>query len=628
MVEKEIAEKFAEKYKGISIAEFFEKNRHLLGFDSKVKSMLTCVKEAVDNSLDACEELAYEQIKRKETAELPEIRIEIKKAEKAFTIVPEGAEESIAELIRRDKEWYIVYMGKQMRASSRNKNVAKYNLEGTTILLTENNGSKPEITVNGQPAKIVEQVTKFYISVIDNGPGIVKEHLPDIFGRMLYGSKFHRLKQGRGQQGIGIHSAVLYAQLTTGRPAKITSRIAKSKPAHMMEVMINTAKNEPQVISDEIDTEFKPAHGTKIELFIDGEYVASGEKSVYEFIRRAAIVNPHATIVFVDPEGETFRFDRTTKEIPKESYEIKTHPHGLQLGILMRMLRDTDKKTLKLFMTHELSRVSPAIADDILEHLKLENKKPQELERYDTEALLKALQKAPLLRPPTDCLSPIGAEKLEKSITSKVKPEFIAVESRPPAVYSGMPFLVEAAIAYGGDMPKEGQAQRLRYANKIPLLYDASACAMTEAMQQVDWKRYGVENVSSNGIPTGPYMILVHLASVWVPYTSEGKSAIAGYPEIIKEIKLALQDCARKLKNYLGAKNRNKRQAERRSLFEIYIPELAYALEKLTDEKKEAIEKDLKRILGKGKIDGEEVEDTEGKAPKKTEDVGESEGGE
>jgi len=250
------------------------------------------------------------------------------------------------------------------------------------------------------------------------------------------------------------------------------------------------------------------------------------------------------------------------------------------------------------------------------------------MERHETEALLKALQTAPLLRPPTDCLSPIGAEKLEKSITSKVKPEFIAVESRPPAVYSGMPFLVEVAIAYGGDMPKEGQAQRLRYANKIPLLYDAAACAMTEAMQEVDWKRYGVENVSSNGIPTGSYMILVHLASVWVPYTSEGKSAIAGYPEIIKEIKLALQDCARKLKSYLSAKNRDKRQTERRSLFEIYIPELAYALEKLTDEKKETIEKDLKKVLGKGKIEGEEVEDTEGKAPKKTEDIGESEGGE
>lgn len=616
MAEKEIAEKFAEKYKGISIAEFFEKNRHLLGFDSKIKAMLTCVKEAVDNSLDATEELAYEQIKRGLTPELPEIRVEIKKAEKAFTIVPEGAEESIAELVRRGNEWYIIYMGKQMRATSRNKNVAKYNLEGATIILTENGGEKPQIEVNGRPAKIVEQVTKFYISVLDNGPGIVKEHIPNIFGRMLYGSKFHRLKQSRGQQGIGIHSAVLYSQLTTGRPARITSRIAKNKPAHRMEIMINTAKNEPEIISDDIDPDFKLDHGTKVELYIDGEYVASGEKSVYEFIRRTAIVNPHATIIFVDPEGEVHKFERTSKEIPKEPVEIKPHPHGLQLGVLIRMLKLTEKKSLKAFLTTEFSRVSPAIADNIISHLKLENKKPQELERHEIEALLKALQKAPLLRPPTDCLSPIGAQNLEKSISSKTKPEFIAVESRPPSVYSGMPFLVEAAIAYGGEIPKEGQAQRLRYANKIPLLYDASACAITEAIQEVDWKRYGVENVTSTNIPIGPYIILVHLASVWVPYTSEGKSAIASYPEIIKEIKLALQECARKLSKYLSGKRREYEAKERANLFEKYIPELAEDLSKITNGDKKKIQTYLEKILKKGVIDQLDVENKEEKGEK------------
>jgi len=614
MAEQEIAEKFAEKYKGISIAEFFEKNRHLLGFDSKVKAMLTCVKEAIDNSLDACDEYAYEQIRRKEKPELPDIKVEIQKAERTFTIVQEEAEESIAELIKREDEWYIVYKGKQMRASERKRNVARYNLEGISVVLTEEkNSTKPTVSVDGKSAKVVEEVTKYYISVLDNGPGIVKEHIPNIFGRMLYGSKFHRLKQGRGQQGIGIHSAVLYAQLTTGRPAKVTSRIAKNKPAHKMEVMIHTAKNEPEVISDEIDKEFKLEHGTRIELMIDGEYVGTGEKSVYEFIRRTAIVNPHATIIFHDPEGETHRFDRTTREIPKEPVEIKPHPHGLQLGILIRMLKNTEKKDIKSFLTKELSRVSPAIADDILAHIKLEDKKPKELERNEIEALLKALQKAPLLRPPTDCLSPISADALEKSIGSKTKPEFIAVESRPPAVYSGMPFLVEAAIAYGGEIPKEGQAQRLRYANKIPLLYDASACGITEAIQEVDWKRYSVQNLTSSNIPVGPYIILVHLASVWVPYTSEGKAAIASYPEIIKEIKLALQECARKLGKYLSGKRRAHDATERAHLFEKYIPELADDLHKITGSKKEKIIAELEKILKKGVVDiSAETEETKG----------------
>jgi DNA topoisomerase-6 subunit B len=608
--DKEIAEKFAESHKAISVAEFFEKNRHLLGFDSRIKAMLTCVKEAVDNSLDATQEYNYELIKRGSPPELPEIRVDIKNAEHSFGIIEEGHEEAIAELIKRKKEWYVVYHGKQLRASSREKGgTSVYKVDENTIKLTETNG-KPKVQVNGKDAKLNEIVEKYRITITDNGPGIVKEQIPNIFGKFLYGSKFFRLRQSRGQQGIGIHSAVLYAQLTTGLPVRVTSRIAKSKPAHMMEVGINTVKNEPDVVSEGISEDFKLDHGTSIEMTIDGDYIASGEKSVYEFLRRSAIVNPHVTIVFTDPEKKTFRFDRISKELPKEPYEIKPHPHGMELGILMRMLRLTDKRTLKAFLTSEFSRVGPSVADQILGNLKLEDKKPNELERTEIESLLKALQKAPLLRPPTDCLSPIGDTPLQKSLQKETGSEFVAVVSRPPAVYRGMPFLVECGIAYGGEIKQEGQAERLRFANRIPLLYDAAACALTHSIQEVDWKRYNVQNLTTNNIPVGPYVIIVHIASVWVPYTSEGKSAIAGYPEIIKEVKLALQDCARKLGRYLSGKRREHEAKERASLFEKYVPELAEDLSKLTGEQKTKITAALEKVLKKGTIDvSEEAED-------------------
>jgi DNA topoisomerase-6 subunit B len=272
------------------------------------------------------------------------------------------------------------------------------------------------------------------------------------------------------------------------------------------------------------------------------------------------------------------------------------------------MLQATQNRTIKGFLSGELSKVSPAIADDILEKVGIPaNTKPKDVIHEQIELLLRGLNKAALQRPPTDCLSPIGEESLRKSISADTKAEFIATISRKPSVYKGRPFLVECAIAFGGELPKEGVAEKLRYANKIPLLYDAAGCAITQAIQEMSWKLYGVQNVAQNGMPMGPYVILVHVASVWVPYTSEGKSAIANYDEIIKEIKLALQDCARKLKTFLSARNREKRQSERRSLFEIYVPELAFALQKLTDEKREAVEKELKRILGKGKIEGEDV---------------------
>jgi DNA topoisomerase-6 subunit B len=290
--------------------------------------------------------------------------------------------------------------------------------------------------------------------------------------------------------------------------------------------------------------------------------------------------------------------------LPKEPTEIKPHPHGIELGILMRMLRLTKQRTVRAFLMKEFSRVGAGVADNILGHLKLENKKPEELERGEVEALLKALQKAPLQRPPTDCLSPIGEEALEKSVRAETKAEFVVANSRKPTVYRGMPFVIEAVIAYGGEVDLKGQAQRLRFANKIPLLYDAGGCAITQAIQEVDWKRYSVANLTSNNIPIGPYVILVHLASVWVPYTSEGKGAVASYPEIIKEMKLAIQECARKISVYTSGKRRAQIARERRNLFESYIPELAEDLSKLSGEAKTKIVGCLEKTLKKGVPEG------------------------
>ncbi|MBI2670662.1 DNA topoisomerase VI subunit B [Candidatus Woesearchaeota archaeon] len=437
---------------------------------------------------------------------------------------------------------------------------------------------------------------RFKITVEDNGPGIVKKQIPNVFARLLYGSKFHTYKQQRGQQGLGVSAALLYSQLTTGKPTKITSKIDPKKPAHYYELGINTKTNEPEIF-EERDIEWEKDHGTKIELEIEAKY-QKGKQSVDEYIKQAAISNPHAHIIYTTPEGEKVEYIRATNELPKESKEIKPHPHGIELGILIKMLHDTTANTVQGFLQNDFSRIGPGTAKEIIDDARLSINKPKNLEREDIERLFNTLQNAKVIAPPTDCLSPIGQETLEKGLRKEINADFYVTTTRPPTVYRGFPFQIETAIVFGGELEKEAQVRLLRFANRVPLLYQQGACAITEAVMQTNWKSYGLQQSGEN-LPIGPAVIVVHMASVWVPFTSEAKEAIAHYDEIIKEIKLALQECGRKLASYIRHNVRAEEQKERISLFEKYIPELAQSLSVLSGEKKFSIEENLRKILKK-----------------------------
>lgn len=509
------AEELAKKQREISIAEFFEKNRHLLGFDNPRRALLTAVKEAVDNSFDACEEARI----------LPEIHVEL-------------------------------------------------------LQLAE---------------------TRFRVIVEDNGPGIVPKQIPNIFAKLLYGSKFHKLAQSRGQQGIGISATVLYGQLTTGKPATILSKTGAGKKATQMKLKINTQTNSPEILEEqEVDWESKD-HGTRIEMDLEGSYM-KGRQSVDEYVRQTAIVNPYATILYTNPEANQVIFSRGTEQLPPEAQEIKPHPYGVELGRLMKMLELTKARTVQQFLTEEFVRVGPGTAKEICANAALlPNTKPHQMSREQTERLYQGIQKTKIMAPPTNCLSPIGQELLEKSLKKEINAEFYAAITRPVFVYRGNPFQVEVGIAYGGQQEKEELVSVLRFANKVPLLYQPGACAFTKAIITTNWKPYGLRQ-SSGALPAGPVTILLHIASVWVPFTSESKEALAHYPEIIKEIKLALQDVGRKLQSYVHKKVRVQAQLERANLFERYIPEVADALHRLTGEGKESITQKLFAMIKKEEI--------------------------
>ena len=589
----EIAEELAKGQRAISVTEFFEKNRHLLGFDNKQKALLTCVKEAVDNSLDACEELGHMQEKNKEKVTLPEITIEIKALSDNYQLLDE--KQSVGQMIVRKNEFTVIYKGKSQSKQIRGGKLS-LSFEDVTFNISENN-DKLSVLMNGQQLRLKKNAPIFLIKITDNGPGIISSKIPDIFGRMLYGSKFQSMRQSRGQQGIGIHSAVLYSQLTTGKPAKIISKVKSIKKAKMMKVQINILKNEPEIL-EESDEDYPYESGTSIELEIEGLYL-SGNKGLDEYVRRTSLVNPHAAIIYINPNGEKITYKRVIDSLPKEPLSIKPHPEGLEIGIFMRILKNSTERTVSSVLENELSRVSRAVAEQTLKSVGIDGKtKPQEIDRAQANSILKTLQSLDLMRPQTDCLSPIGGEELEKSLKKEYSPEFVKSVTRRPEVYRGMPFQIEVAVAYGGSIQSD-RAILMRFANKIPLLFDSSSCALTQSFLGVDYARYGLK--VENKVPIGPLVFIIHIASVWVPYTNESKNSVASYPVITKEIKLALQELVRTLSVFLNRKHKSSLFQERISLFDKYGIELAYSLSKLTDMDEKKIKAKIESLLDKKK---------------------------
>ncbi|MBX7165818.1 MAG: DNA topoisomerase VI subunit B [Pirellulales bacterium] len=594
----------AASQRDISVSEFFAKNRHLLGFDNPRKALLTTVKEAVDNALDACEEAGI----------LPEIWVHIE------AVGP----------------------------------------------------------------------SRYKIGVQDNGPGILKKQIPNIFGKLLYGSKFHRLRMSRGQQGIGISAAGMYGVLTTGQPVKIMSKTGERKPAHYYEIQINTKFNRPDILNGRGEGDEIPPgeagkalidkkgiewievdHGTRVTIQLEGRH-QRGRGSVDEYLEQTAIANPHVTLHYIDPDNNQRSYSRASNELPPEPKEIKPHPYGVELGHLVTMLNDTKAPNLSQFLSHSFSRVSPGTAKKICDAAKLSTRaNTKKISRHETEALYRALQGAKIPAPATDCIVPIGEQLLLKGLRQVVPAEFYVAATRPPAVYRGNPFVIEVALAYGGaasvqkvtrealgellsesdartlrqflintfsglgpdsadkilkqaaigirvtpgklkdpEVAKlheamqhvsldEGQSMNLmRYANRVPLQFQQAACAITQSVIATNWRSYGVSQ-SRGSLPAGPLTVFVHVASVWVPFTSESKEAVASYPEIQRELRLGLQATGRKLAMYLNRRLRVKQEGERRNLFLRYLGEVAGAASAINSCDREALYQQLLEVARK-----------------------------
>ncbi len=620
------AESMAAAQRDISVSEFFAKNRHLLGFDNPRKALLTTVKEAVDNSLDACEEAGI----------LPEIWVHV-----------------------------------------------------------EQTGNQ-----------------RYKIGIQDNGPGILKKQIPLIFGKLLYGSKFHRLRQSRGQQGIGISAAGMYGVQTTGKPVKIISKTSQRKPAHYYEIQIDTKKNKPEILNGRGDGVDIPAgetgrayiekhgiewveldHGTRVTIELEARY-QRGRGSVDEYLQQTAIANPHVTLHFIDPESNQYSYQRSTDLLPAEPKEIKPHPYGVELGRLAAMLKDTREPTLASFLIRSFSRVSSSVARRICEAAKVSTRsRPTRIGQREADSLYQAIQVTKISNPSTDCICPIGEDLILSGLRHVVPGEFYTAATRPPAVYRGNPFQIEVGLAYGGAAPtqqvtrellvelleetdartirqflintfnglgsdgadrivkksrlgtrqspsrlkpkeidsllhamtnvniSEGQSMEvLRLANRVPLQFQHAGCAITQTVLNTNWRSYGLTQ-SRGSLPKGPVTLMVHIASVWVPFTSESKEAVAQYPEIQKELRLALQAVGRKLGMYLRRRNRVRQEGERRNIFLRYLGEVASAVSEINRTNRDELYAQLMNVATKRTSEADVKLDDRGRPIEEDDDV-------
>ena len=505
------ADEIFKEFKEHSIAEFFKKNRQMLGYSGKVRSLVTLVHEYVSNSLDACEEAGI----------LPSIRVTVSQVE--------GSED------------------------------------------------------------------KYRIRIDDNGPGIPKQYIGKALATILAGTKFNRYVQQRGQQGIGAAGCTLYSQITTGKPVFVQSCTSTGK-AFECHVRIDTIKNRPDII------DVRDAEGVAQGLHIDGTFgdlkYENSDHGVLEYLKRTALSNPHAEIIFVDPDGKESLFPRSVEVMPDKPAPTKPHPLGLSVNDLLEFAHRSRLPSISSFLSETFSRVSQNKVGELKGAAKSVDfeKKPDEMSWTDAEHIIAAFKSVKWIAPESTNIRPIGEEQIRKAMQNIFNPEFMHVIERRPRIFrGGIPFVVEAAVAYGGNAGKktdDGYAGTImRFANRVPLLFDSGACAISYAAKNIEWKRYNLD------MENDPVSVFVNVSSPHIPYSGVGKESIAQEDDIIDEIKLSVMEAARGVQRYVSGKLSKEHEANRYNAIMRYAKQLSLDLGSITGKDSEKIEEMIEALV-------------------------------
>jgi len=590
----------AETFEEISAADFFYRNRDIAGFTNPARAIFSSIRELIENSLDAAERLA-----------IPRIRISINSARTEINNFKE-----ICEVLKQEPQRLLEYLSektstkakfngtkavfeKELKSETLEKHIYRYaedlvQCPDIYVRLSFEDEEKLESGIEGEKkteGEAEEETETFETGVYrlrveDNGTGVPARHIPAAFGQVLFGSKY-KLRQARGTFGLGGTMALLYGQITTHKPAYVISSTGGAH-VYIYKLTVDIQRNRPIILDRKILLNKEGWRGTIVEFTLEGDY-SKAMPRILEYLKQTALVNPYANITFIDPKGRLYRFPRVTTKMPPPPRETKPHPYGVDVETIQRLIRITPYRNMVDFIRYHFHRVGEKTAHRFLEFAGIgKTKDPRKLTPEEIVRLVHMIKRFDgFLSPDADCLSPLGEDLLKAGILKELQPEFIAVSQRPPATYSGHPFIVEAAIAYGGSIPKKNDFVLYRFANRIPLLYDEASDVSWRIIKAMNWRRYKVS-------PDLPIAILVHLCSTKVPYKTVGKEFIADRPEVKREILNGIREAARQLQHFLTKREHVERERKRLSTFSKYLPKIAQFSTELAGKKKQP---DITKLL-------------------------------
>ena len=508
-----------------STAEYFAKNLQQVGFSSPLKAVLTTLKEAVDNSLDACEMAGI----------LPEISVEIKR-------------------------------------------------------------------LGVGSAKNTELVQ---IVVEDNGPGIDPDDLAKVFGEYLASSKFGKGQCSRGQQGIGISAATTWAQLTHAKGAFVKTKTAGMRKAVSAQVDVDI-KSNTGVVRNRETLDWKKENGVRVEFNIDGRIQMNGDGGLITYLEGTVLVNPHLTLNYKLLDNDWITIGRVSNQVPEVPTSTLPHPHTFKLGEFITHSTLFGKTSLDKFLKTGFSRISDqSIKDFVAKGLpkNLLDKPVSSLKDEDFKKVFKAVQDTELMAPSTKSVLIVGEDSLSKSIQRLGEIDFFSVVTRKPTICDFKPVSVEVALARfkNRNLEMDAPVTLLRFANRVPLQFDKSGCAITWAIESVNWKNYGLQQPKGS-LPAGPYIFAVSVVSPFIKFKNASKETIDASEELVEEIRRALMQAGQKLSRHIKKEFREADLERKLAHIEQFGPILVESLVRITksnDARKNRASEGLRKLLGR-----------------------------
>ncbi|KAK9673693.1 hypothetical protein RND81_12G183800 [Saponaria officinalis] len=543
-----------------SPAEFFAENKNIAGFDNPGKSLYTTVRELVENSLDSAESIS----------ELPVVEITIEE-------IGRSKFNTMIGLIDRERVDQALYDDFET-TKAREKRLAKEARDQEIQAKNAASGKKvKELTARAMKGR--GEASFYRVTCKDNGKGMPHDDIPNMFGRVLSGTKYG-LKQTRGKFGLGAKMALIWSKMSTGLPIEISSAMKNQNFTTFCRLDIDIHQNIPHVHLHDKRENKDRWHGAEIQVVIEGNWTTYRSK-ILHYMRQMAVITPYAQFLFkfvseTADKNVTVRFARRTDVMPPVPIETKYHPSAVDLLLIKRLIGETSKPGLLQFLQHEFVNIGKSHAERLIGEMGPDFSPKMVVKSLTSQQIVRIHQlfrQAKFDDPSGDCLSPAGEYNLRLGIIKELHPDMVATYSGSAQVFEGHPFIVEAGVSVGGKDVKHG-LNIFRFANRIPLLFEQGADVVTRtAVKRINWGSYKINQTQDK------IGIFVSIVSTKIPFKGTGKEYIGDdISEIASAVKSALQQCCIQLKSKIVKKIQAREQQERKRNMSKYIPSAADAI--------------------------------------------------